>query len=531
MKTLAALLAAALAQGALAQGALAQAAAKPPKGASASGESGAKKASPTRAATGASVPKGPACRPGANVLDVKRPPGAEWFGLYLMGRKAGWLRTEIARETRDGRAVIVARQETVVEAKVGPRTVRRTQTDERVYEARPRGALLSFRSARKGDGGDRTVTVTCGADACRAVLEAEDGRQSRDLPRVPETAEQADAARVAAARCGEVTGVQLDPEGLRSRKMRDRLVERTVLGGAGVTVTVSVVEEMEDGDRLAARVFVADDGRMVEFRFGDALVAKAEPEEIARRIDLVDLFNLSRVALPGSLPRTVPMEIAYTLKGLPPAFRVSDARQRTTPTGDGATVLTVTARRPAADDPARDAPRRPPDPSGGEDLAATPEVDWEHPDVRNLAERIVGTTRGSWAASRKLVKGVHDRLEKVYGQSRDRASEVLRAAKGDCTEHALLFLALARASGIPARGVHGLVYANYGESGPGLYWHAWAEVKVGDEWIPVDPTFDQDVADATHIALGRGTRVDAVGLLGALSVAKAEPRPPHPPAP
>jgi transglutaminase-like putative cysteine protease len=153
-------------------------------------------------------------------------------------------------------------------------------------------------------------------------------------------------------------------------------------------------------------------------------------------------------------------------------------------------------------------------------------VDWDHPDLRRLAERAAGKATGTWAASRRIAREVHGRLERVYGESRDRASEVLRAGKGDCTEHALLFVALARAAGIPARGVHGLVYANYGEGGPGLYWHAWAEVKVGDEWIQVDPTFDQDVADATHITLGRGTRVDAVGLLGSLSVAKVEARKP-----
>jgi transglutaminase-like putative cysteine protease len=99
---------------------------------------------------------------------------------------------------------------------------------------------------------------------------------------------------------------------------------------------------------------------------------------------------------------------------------------------------------------------------------------------------------------------------------------VLRSGKGDCTEHALLFVALARSAGIPARGVHGLVYANYGDGGPGLYWHAWAEVRVGDEWIAVDPTFDQDVADATHITLGRGAKVDAVGLIGSLTVTRAD---------
>jgi transglutaminase-like putative cysteine protease len=112
----------------------------------------------------------------------------------------------------------------------------------------------------------------------------------------------------------------------------------------------------------------------------------------------------------------------------------------------------------------------------------------------------------------------------VYGESSDQASEVLRAGKGDCTEHSLLFVAMARAAGIPARGVHGMVYAAYGDGVPALYWHAWAEVRSGDEWIAVDPTFDQPVADATHIALGRGTQVDAVSLLGALAVVQAEPK-------
>jgi len=121
---------------------------------------------------------------------------------------------------------------------------------------------------------------------------------------------------------------------------------------------------------------------------------------------------------------------------------------------------------------------------------------------------------------------VYERLDKVYGQSRDRASEVLKQGKGDCTEHSRLFVALCRAVGIRAREVKGLVYANYGQGGPGLYWHAWAEVKVGDAWIAVDPTFGQDVADATHIALGRGSRQDAISLVGSLRVSRADPRKP-----
>jgi len=464
-----------------------------------------------------------ACRPDASILSVRRPAGWEWFGLYLLNKKAGWLKAEVVQERREGREVLVSRQEMVIEAKVGPRTVRRGQVDEKVYEARPGGRLLSYRMERSGDGGNRKGELVCGPRTCKATLTAEDGVQTVEL-QPAETAEQADAARLAAARCGQVEGAQIELERRRNRKVQDRFVERTTLGGAGVAVPVAVVEELEEGDRMAGRVLIAEDGRTLEVRYGEALVARAEPEDIARRIDVVDLFNMSRVALPGPLSRDVPMAITYTMKGLPTSFAGDDGRQLVTAGANGEALVTVTARRPAADDPARDEPRLKPDPKGGEDLEATPEVDWDHPDVRALADGVAGKTAGRWAAARKLSREVNRRLEKVYGQSRDRASEVLHTGKGDCTEHALLFVALARAAGIPARLAYGLVYANYGEGGNGLYWHEWAEVKVGGAWIAVDPTFDQEVADATHVTLGRGTRMDAVGLIGALSVVRTESR-------
>jgi hypothetical protein len=41
-----------------------------------------------------------------------------------------------------------------------------------------------------------------------------------------------------------------------------------------------------------------------------------------------------------------------------------------------------------------------------------------------------------------------------------------------------------------------------------FYYHAWPEVYVrergGGLWLPVDPTFNQFPADATHVRLARG---------------------------
>ncbi|OFV87204.1 MAG: hypothetical protein A2V74_01545 [Acidobacteria bacterium RBG_16_70_10] len=84
------------------------------------------------------------------------------------------------------------------------------------------------------------------------------------------------------------------------------------------------------------------------------------------------------------------------------------------------------------------------------------------------------------------------------------ALEVLRTRVGDCNEHTALYVALARASGLPARIAVGLVYLR-----GAFYYHAWPEVWVAERpgrglWLPVDPTLNQFPSDATHLRLARG---------------------------
>jgi len=458
-----------------------------------------------------------------DVLTVRRPAEPEWFGLYLVGKKAGYSKAHLVRELRDGRDVLVGRSETVIRATVGGKSVERRQDEERVYEARPGGPLVAVRASWSGDGGDRKVEGTCARRVCKIVEDTASGRQERTVEGVTETADLADGVRLAGARRGAVRGRQLDLEKLRVKEMQDVFVRREVMSGAGVQEEVSVVSEAEVGDRMAAEYRVADDGRIVEIRLGEAIVARPEAADTAQRFDQIDLFALARVPLPRALPRTIPASITYRLAGLPPTFQRGDGRQRFARAKGGETLLTVVARRPLAADPARDTPlARARAGADAEDVAATPQADSDSPDIIALARQVAGDAKGTYEAAVRLSDHVYKRLEKAYGVSHDRASDVLTAGKGDCTEHSVLFVALARALGIPARGVHGLVYARYEDGRDALYWHAWAEVKSGGEWIAIDPTFGQPVADATHVALGEGPQVDTVGLLGALKVVGVE---------
>jgi hypothetical protein len=475
------------------------------------------------ARTAAATPN--AAKPGTvpaappEVTTVLRPAGPEWFGIFIAGKKAGWMVQELRTERDGGRELLVARQETVIRVEVGGKKVERRQSEERRYESRPGGRLVRFHGEWAGDGGAKVVDGTCTAGSCRiAIVGADGGRTERTLEEVGETAESADALRIVAARRAPLSGPALDLDQLRVRPMRHGFVRRETIGAGGVPLDVSVVSEQEEGDRLAIEARVADDGRILEIQVGDAILARAEPEATAKRFDAVDLFLISRVALPRPLPRDVPGRITYRLAKLPAGFQASDARQRFAPGPAGTVLLTVTAAVPAAADPRRDAPLAKRAPERDPDVQPTPQFDADAPAIAALAREATAGAKGVYEAARALERLVFERLQKSYGTSNDRASDVLAAGRGDCTEHTALFVALARALGIAARPVHGLVFAAYGDGVPALYWHAWAEVRVGGSWIALDPTFGQPVADATHIALGGGNRVDTVGLLGSLRV-------------
>ncbi len=462
---------------------------------------------------------------GVDVLSLRRPDGPEWFGAYLMGKKIGWTRTALKREPREGRDVVVITEEALISGTVGTRTVERRSVEERVYEARPAGRLLTFRAQFSGDGGERLVVGKCSPSGCSAKVTGADAvAQERDLGAVVETLDLAEAPRLVAARRTDLSGPYLDLEKLKVRQREIKYGGRERLAGGGVETEVSLVTVLLADERIPHEFRVADDGRTLEVRMGQAILLRPESEAMARRLEAVDLFAMARIPLPGPLPRTVPATVVYRLSGLPASFRVPDGRQTFASGPDGTTLLTVKARLPLAADPAKDTLRATPSPDP-ELVAPDPKANADHPEVAALAKAEAGHLAGRYAAAVRLAEVVDRRVEQAYGASHDRASDVLASGKGDCTEHAVLFVALARALGIPARGVHGLVYARYADGQDALYWHAWAEVLSAGEWIAVDPTFGQPVADATHIKLGSENQDDAMGVLGPLKVLAADVKP------
>jgi hypothetical protein len=149
------------------------------------------------------------------------------------------------------------------------------------------------------------------------------------------------------------------------------------------------------------------------------------------------------------------------------------------------------------------------------ELSPTPLVQSGDQRIVQLARRIRGDTRDPVVAAHRINTWVHDSLEKRVAITIPSALQVLESRSGDCNEHTQLFLALARAAGVPARAAAGLARV-----GNKFYYHAWPEVFVG-KWVAVDPTFGQFPADAAHLRFvygGLDRQAELLRLMGTLKI-------------
>ena len=457
--------------------------------------------------------------PPAKVTDAmtaKRPIAGEYMGLYLMGKKVGYLFTNV--KFAPGRTdQVVAVNEFVFKATVGTKLATRTMKETRIYESKPGGRLLTFTVEQSGDGGDQLLEATNTTTGMR-VLRKRPNLPNEVLNRKPsaELVEDADQARVAIKRAAKVTGTITDGTDLDSYRVTTDYKGPTTRVIGGLQVKVWQVTTLSEKEKVPADAWVDEQGRMVEISFGENMKAVLEPEEMAKRLDTVEVFGLTRIKLPRPPPpiaREIPGELKLIVTGLPDRFRKDTYRQKFKPLDKDRVEITITAL------PVKNRKLQRPlvDPNGGANLKSSLAVESDHADIVAASKKILGAEKDAYLSAKKISSWVGTNLVKDYGSSSDRATDVLRSMKGDCTEHALLTTALLRAAGIPARRIDGVVYMLNEDQVPALYWHEWVEAWVG-EWTQLDPTFGQDVADATHFGVGEEGSAEITPLIGQLTV-------------
>ena len=133
------------------------------------------------------------------------------------------------------------------------------------------------------------------------------------------------------------------------------------------------------------------------------------------------------------------------------------------------------------------------------ELGPGPSIESDDPAIARRAERMAGSERDPAIVARRIVGWVHDSLRAVAGGAPATASGAIARMSGDAREFALVASALARAAGIPAHPVSGLL-----QHEGRFYLHSWTEIYLG-RWIPVDAMLNQFPADASHLSFVSGT--------------------------
>jgi len=125
-------------------------------------------------------------------------------------------------------------------------------------------------------------------------------------------------------------------------------------------------------------------------------------------------------------------------------------------------------------------------------LNPTARINSKDPRVVALAKQIAGQDKDGRGVARKIGEWTYRNLKwkKVESDTVD----TLASREADCLEHSELYVALARALGLPSRVVTGAAL-----SGGSFGAHAWVEVYLG-KWVELDPTWGlMDHVDATHL--------------------------------
>jgi hypothetical protein len=453
----------------------------------------------------------------AQTIDVADLEGDQYYGLYLMGNKSGWAFSGIT--VQDDGSVEVEEDAQIRVVMGGLKQEMRVYA-KRVYEST--GELRSIVS-RVDDPSGQPSTYTCTVEEGELLFKSAVGGAVRE-ERLPLPEDSLDdflkQRRLVGpdAKVGDVLEFSFfEPMHKRSIGGVSRVaaIEDRVLDGT--PTRVFVIKTRLDLMNLDTVSYMTEDGTLLEDVTAGFITMRLEPKEMAQDVSYsndVIVSNAAMVDEPIHDARTRDT-LKLRLNGpLTDEHIFNDERQSLARDGD---VFSFEGRMVALDGFERATL-----PVTAEDVAPwiAPSMYIQSDDARLItqAKAIANGETDAYAVSTALCNWVYANVRKRFSARLTNSLEVLEGREGDCTEHSVLFVGLARAAGLPAREVAGLVYVS--EPEPGFFFHQWAKVWVG-KWIDVDPTFDQPLVDVTHIKLAEGdllSQAKIIPIIGRIEV-------------
>ena len=443
---------------------------------------------------------------------------AAWRGVYYRGEKIGFTVSQIVRAGEGFEIQEDARLQMTLLGATTPVAVRTTARVDRDF------ALQSFDFSLDPGTGPMRIEGRLEGTRLSLAITSPGGPTRRDVRELGEPPALTLNLARRLARGGLVPGSRhqwtlFDPATLRNAPVTVEVGERELVR-TGVTRVPAFRVGMEFAG-LHTTSWVTDTGEVVREESPMGLMTIREPAERAQQLAVPERVNADLLRASAVVPvmraRIDESRDVRRLRLLVDGADLSGADVQ----GSGQSVRQniveirdAQMRRPGA-----------PDPDAARHLLPEPFIESDAPEIREEAARAVEGARDSRVRAERLTRYVNGLLDKKPTVSLPSAREVLRTKVGDCNEHTALYVAMARALGIPARIAAGLVYIH-----GAFYYHAWPEVYLDDGagralWLPVDPTLNQFPADATHLRLARGgldKQAAILPLIGRLKITVLE---------
>gem|GEM_PF-2892472 len=424
--------------------------------------------------------------------------GPYWYTVNLQGQRAGYLRWQAMSVSSEAGARLRIEECSKVGFAIDGRAQQMVGRQVTSYDEKLRPARIELWQNLMGRASETTVVAA--ADKLHITVEQPDGTHSREVARPDDFGSEFLVMFAAAA--GEIgPGWQVVFSGF------DPYI------GQLDTYTVSFQrrEETAAGTRTLLHTRMAKMGITVETWLGPegSIVRQSLPElmglEVVRATEEEALAEIVGPALSSGISVGLPPRdphrseqvslIASTAAGSVTELIPASDRQQVIARPDGSAEVITGAQPP----PTQVVQLPISDPDLVSYLEPNEITQSDSETIRKLAQSIIGQERDAWKCARALLDWVHHHLRRVKSEPRPiSALEVLQQGEGDCSEHAVLLAALAKAVGIPPRIVIGLVYTN------GAYgYHEWNELYVG-EWVQMDPSWGRYTIGAGHVRLASG---------------------------
>lgn len=431
-----------------------------------------------------------------------------WDVFYIGNTRVGYGSTTVARQTRDGQPVLL------VEG-LNHLAVRREgqRTDQEIrYRSieTPDGRLLEFDSETlMGGSSVRTLGRVVG-EQLRMETTSQGKTTSTTLPwsngfggmyameesllRAPMQPGQQREVSTFVAGINQVARV-----GLNARQWENV----SILGVTQKLLRIDTAMRFPIGPPLTGAVWIDASGETIKthsevmnldsYRVSKAVALDERDASFDMTADLT--IRLERPAQGAHSAAAARYRVTLD-NGDPSAAFVNCPGQHVKSQGGHVAEITVFGLRPDRPVPADSAAEQPAD---ADDLQPNNFIQSDDKRVVAMAAEAAGSETDPWKVAQALENCVHRIItKKDFSQAFATAAEVAQSREGDCTEHAVLLAALARARGIPARVAIGLVWI---ESRRAFGYHMWTEVYVQSRWIALDATLAQGGIGGGHLKL------------------------------